>query len=497
MREILSFRINKKSIAVQALLFIVFIAVGKTLEHPSVEKDYPSLDNAKINGYKGIWFTLGQFSEYGDKYSGGLGTYTAKHIPLAIYAPEVEKTFFVYGGIADDRQSDADDPAHKHASYGNYLLCMIGCYDHTTGMVSKPTVVYDKKGVFDPHDNPSISLDSDGYIWVFVSGRGRGRPGFIYRSSKPYSIDSFERMAEDELTYPQPKYVKGEGFLHLFTKYTGYRLLYFNTSVDGVNWSPHTQLAAMKREEDTRGGHYQISGQLDSKVVFFFNWHPNGNVDRRTNIYYMQTTDFGKTWTTIEGTPLDIPVTEIDGPTLVKEFFSKEENVYIKDVAFDEEGNPMALYLSGTGHQPGPRNGLKEWCVIHWNGSEWENHPITTSDHNYDTGSIWTDNEKWTVVIPSENSPQEWGGGGELVIWQSADKGETWIKKKQVTKASPRNHNYVREVVNGHDPFVYFWADGNPDEPSRSNLYFGNFQGDVWQLPYEMKSDQEQPLKIN
>lgn len=35
MREILSFRINKKSIAVQALLFIVFIAVGKTLEHPS------------------------------------------------------------------------------------------------------------------------------------------------------------------------------------------------------------------------------------------------------------------------------------------------------------------------------------------------------------------------------------------------------------------------------------------------------------------------------
>jgi len=163
----------------------------------------------------------------------------------------------------------------------------------------------------------------------------------------------------------------------------------------------------------------------------------------------------------------------------------------------DEEGNPMALYLSGTGHQPGPRNGLKEWCVIHWNGSEWENHPITTSDHNYDTGSIWTDNEKWTVVIPSENSPQEWGGGGELVIWQSADKGETWIKKKQVTKASPRNHNYVREVVNGHDPFVYFWADGNPDEPSRSNLYFGNFQGDVWQLPYEMKSNQEKPLKIN
>ena len=31
-------------------------------------------------GYRGIWYTLGQVeSEYGDKYSGGLGTYTVKH----------------------------------------------------------------------------------------------------------------------------------------------------------------------------------------------------------------------------------------------------------------------------------------------------------------------------------------------------------------------------------------------------------------------------------
>ena len=36
-----------------------------------------SSQNPKTEGYKGIWFTLGQFSEYGDKYSGGLGTYTA------------------------------------------------------------------------------------------------------------------------------------------------------------------------------------------------------------------------------------------------------------------------------------------------------------------------------------------------------------------------------------------------------------------------------------
>jgi len=51
------------------------------------------ISNSKINGYKGIWFELNQKYEYGDKYSGSLGTYTAKHNPLAVYAQEVDKTF--------------------------------------------------------------------------------------------------------------------------------------------------------------------------------------------------------------------------------------------------------------------------------------------------------------------------------------------------------------------------------------------------------------------
>ena len=103
-----------------------------------------NLNNQKIDGYKGIWFTLGQFSEYGDKYSGGLGTYTAKHRPLAIYSAQAKKTFFVYGGTT------ASDEKH--------LLCMISYYDHKTGIVPKPTVVHDKLGVDDPHDDPSLRL---------------------------------------------------------------------------------------------------------------------------------------------------------------------------------------------------------------------------------------------------------------------------------------------------------------------------------------------------
>lgn len=71
------------------------------IEHPFKG----SMDGQRVDGYRGIWFTIGQArSDYGDKYSGGLGTYTMKHIPMAVYSKEADKTFFVYGGAPDARE---------------------------------------------------------------------------------------------------------------------------------------------------------------------------------------------------------------------------------------------------------------------------------------------------------------------------------------------------------------------------------------------------------
>lgn len=434
-----------------------------------------------VDGYKGIWFTLGQFSQYGDKYSGGLGTYTAKHIPMAVYAKEVDKTFFVYGGTRDSTERK--------------LLCMVGCFDHRTGSVVKPVIVYDKGNVDDPHDNPTIALDEQGYIWVFISGRGTGRPGILFKSRNPHDIDEFDEVMRGEFTYPQPKYIQGYGFLHLFTKYTGLRELYFNTSRNGSNWMGEVKLAGIKRDGDTLGGHYQISGQHDNKVAFFFNWHPNGDVDRRTNIYYLESTDFGQIWQTVSGLAVTLPVREVTSATLVKDYFTAGKNVYIKDVAFDNRGNPIALYLVGKGHQPGPDNGMKEWRVTYWDGAAWRDYRITESDHNYDTGSLFVNGKKWHVVIPDGNPPQQWAGGGEVVIWKSRNNGRSWRQAEKVTTHSRYNHNYVRKVVNGRAPFEYFWADGNPNHLSRSALYFGDLKGNVWKLPYEMRNPQEKPVR--
>jgi hypothetical protein len=435
----------------------------------------PSLNNQHIKGYRGIWFTLGQFYEYGDKYSGGLGTYTAKHKPLAIYAPEVNKTFFVYGGTTTKKET--------------HLLCMIGSFDHQTQEVSMPMVVYDKMGVDDPHDNPSLLIDPQGYLWVFVSGRGRTRPGFKYRSSQPYSIEQFEQITEEEMTYPQPWYIAGQGFFHFFTKYTGVRELYFETSPDGMTWTDDQKLAGIVGKPGEKAGHYQVSGQHEGKVATFFSRHPDGNVDQRTNLYYLQSRDFGKSWETVDGHPITLPVTDVYSPTLVRDYETEGKNVYLKDLAFDQEGRPVCLYLTSGGHEPGPDNAPREWRVSQWTGSSWQTTVITTSDHNYDMGSLWIDADHWTVVAPTDDGPQVHGGGGEVVIWDSVDNGQNWSRSRSVTQHSKLNHNYVRKVINGQPPFQFFWADGNPDRKSKSRLYFGDMEGNVWALPYRMSSD--------
>ena len=467
---------------VSAIAVFVFTAFGQVTAGRAQPKSAPSdvgMAGQRIDGYRGIWFTLGQESEYGDKYSGGLGTYTANHLPIAVYAPKADKTFFVYGG------TPAADQRH--------LLCMAGYYDHKANRVPKPVVVHDKLTVNDPHDNPCLNIDEEGHLWVFVSGRGRARPGFKYRSREPYSIDAFERVEESEMTYPQLHLVPGKGFMHLFTKYTKGRELYFETSADGRTWTEDRKLAGM-------GGHYQVSGRHGGKVGTSFMYHPGGNVDKRTNLYYVQTPDMGKTWTTVDGRPVSTPMTDVKGAGLLIDYEAQGLNVYIHDLNFDRDGHPIILYITSKGAAPGPQNGPYTWRVTRWTGTAWATHDVTTSDHNYDTGCLYVEDDggTWRFVGPTGVGPQPHGAGGEMSAWTSCDRGATWARSAQLTKNSEYNHSYARRPNGAADPFYTFWADGDPRQLSPSRLYFANRAGDrVWRLPYDMAGDFAEPVEVN
>ena len=442
-----------------------------------------------VNGYRGIWFDLGQATSYGSKYCGGLGTYTMKHIPMAIYAPEVDRTYFVYGGTpAKDKK---------------YLQCMIGCYDHATGMLQKPRVVMDKgvDGVNDPHDDPTIQIDKDGYLWVFVSGRSTKRKGRIYRSINPFDITAFEMVSEFTMAYPQIMYSPERGFFFFFTRYDGTRQLFYQSSTDGRNWTSYKQLASIKNGEEKKSGHYQISNIYGNKLCTAFNRHLNGNVDTRTSVYFVQSTDWGQTWTTVDGKPVTVPVTKRDANCLVVDYESLDKNCYIKDVNFDTQGNPIIIYVISDNHKTGPEGGVREWFSLYWTGSEWRKTKVTESTHCYDSGSIWVDGDVWTIIAPTtpmpEGDPRYWGAGGEIVEWTSTDKGVSWTRTKQWTSNSERNHTYVRRPFYADDDFYAYWADGNTDAFSKSCLYFGTKAGKIFRMPYDMTAEWQKPEEYN
>ncbi|MEQ8766326.1 MAG: BNR-4 repeat-containing protein [Planctomycetota bacterium] len=454
----------------------ISILFGLTLS--ALAQDGATLDTPpRSDGYRGIWYyNQPSNDEYKYKYSGGFATYPQQIAPFAIYSREAGKTFFTFGGVSEDGS----------------LLHLVSYFDHETKTVPRPAILLDKK-TQDAHDNPAIQIDARGHLWIFSNAHGTARSAFISRSMEPYSIDRFEQVLETNFSYSQPWFLEGRGFCFLHTRYGGGRRLYCQTSPNGRDWTEPTLLAAIER------GHYQVSWERDGGVGTAFNFHPQEvGLNARTNLYYMQTRDGGRTWQNVQGRSLELPLTDIENPVLVREFQGEGRLVYLKTVQFTSAGHPVIVFLTSGGYEAGPKNDPRQWMTARWTGEEWVFHDITRSTHNYDFGSLYLEaDDQWRLIAPTEAGPQPFSAGGEIAMWISRDQGESWTKTKQLTKDSPRNHTYVRHPVNAHPDFYALWADGNGLERSESRLYFTDREGTaVWQLPVKMSKATEPAVRL-
>ena len=392
--------------------------------------------------------------EFKYKYSGGMATYPQQHAPIAVYSKAADKTFFVYGGTT----ISGNAPGKPE------LLHMVAYFDHKSQMVSRPRILLNKK-TDDAHDNPTLQIDDAGHLWIFSSSHGTARPSFVHRSTKPYSIDSFEKVTETNFSYTQPWHVPGKGFLFLHTRYRDGRGLFWMTSSDGSKWSDPAPLAKIEM------GDYQVSWRHETKIATAFDFHPKPvGLNARTNLYYLATDDFGATWKTAGGAAVKLPLSDPKNAALVRDFRADGKLVYLKDLNFDTAGNPIILFLTCKSFDPGPKGGVREWHTARWTGKAWEFHPFTTSDHNYDHGSLYVDRDSWRVIAPTDPGPQPHSTGGEMVLWESKNHGATWTKVKALTANSLRNHTYARRPDHAHADFYSLWADGNSLAPSESQL---------------------------
>ena len=120
------------------------------------------------DGFYGIWYSVGPSGDqYAYKYSGGLGTYMQQTSPLAIHAPAVNRTYFLYGGT-----NGTNNSLRNYISY----------YDHTTDLLARPREIRNVGGN-DNHKNASLAIDDAGYLNVFGNSHGNSGTGNYYKSA--------------------------------------------------------------------------------------------------------------------------------------------------------------------------------------------------------------------------------------------------------------------------------------------------------------------------
>lgn len=339
--------------------------------------------------HQASWYELPAWDSNGyPKYSGPLSTYTAKHIPTAVNG----------GGV--------DYYTFSENSSGSLIIYIADNLGNKTPIRAIPNVI-------DPHDNAVVNYWG-GYIWVVAAARGNKRMGYSYRSKYKNDISEFIEVGSGFWAYP-----------HLWEA----ALLYTNYTEDNTR-ELHARTANCDQKL-VSGGHYNISYYDGDYIHMAYNWHENKNLDMRTNLYYMKSSD-GCVWTDKDDNVLALPLSEFDNQTLIHETVGKY--TYLKDIhVIDDEVNILAVVSDSFYPDSGSRN-LYNFTI---NNSTL----ISEVGHNYNTGG-YIDGY---IVTPAFGEYGYAGGDIEVLNFDGS------IELKSNFKYM---YNYCRKVINGEGCYV-------------------------------------------
>lgn len=338
------------------------------------------------------WYKLPGWNHNGyPKYSGALGTYTAKHAPIAVNANGVDYYTFSQNHTGDLDIFIAD-------SLGNKTLI------HTTPIYT------------DPHDNAVVNV-IDGYIYVVVAARSNARIGTAYKSKNRYDISEFELINTGWWAYPQ----LWENAL-LYTDYSD------TPSQLRELWVTNRYC----NKKLVSKGHYGISNYDGEYLHLTYNYHTYDDLNRRQHIFYMRSRD-GCNWEDKDGVALTLPLDGYSQESLIWD--SDDEYVYMKDI---EVINGEVHILTVNASSFYPDEGTKELYLTKLDGTRIK---ITDVGHNYNTGSFMDG----YIVTPTFGDFGYAGGDIEVFNYDGT---------QQLKANFSYMYNYCRKVYKGSGCYV-------------------------------------------
>lgn len=294
------------------------------------------------------------------KYSGSFGFgYPYKTTPQAMSDGSVD--YYTYSRCVE----------------ANGVIYMIVYVADTDGNKTLLRRIYSNQ--CDPHENAAIYVDGDGYIKVVQSARGKWRKGYEFKSLRPNDISEFENTGSGFYAYPK---LHKNGMI--YTSYEGsLRETWIKTEFD--------------EKKLVRGGAYAITTEHNGEIHMAYNYHFNGNLDARVNLYYMWSPD-GEKWFNYHGEALALPVAENSNKTAIS--FDYHKFNYLKDISF-VDGEIQALVVQSNSSDP--TKGSRELVKFTMDG---ESKLITNIGHNYDGAQFWNDS-----IIAVKNNRHSYAGG--------------------------------------------------------------------------------------
>ena len=416
------------------------------------------------------------------------------------------------------------------------LQVMVSYYDHKSGEVPRPVMLLE--GPSGAYGCPALAIDDVGRLYVFSAMLGTGdQPGQIFRSIRPYDISAWEKIAELDFRNPQAWFIPGQGFMLLHTRIADEESrstdeesnICLSTSRDGFTWSKPMPLATFGRVDSCvsavfydQVAHDKLANdkqdkvdddKLDrdkaahsklgvAKVGVALVSRPGGNSPSGTNnasntnnttcLYYIETSDFGKTWRTYPSGHVSVPLDRPDNAAKVHDY-GKDWWVGLRSLGFvAANGSPVILQVVRLHSKAMPAKDSRLWTFSRWMGREWQTAAQGYSDHDFDGGDFSLDQSPWHWVATTSPGPQPDAAGGNMIRWTSYDRGRSW-SWQPLTHGSTVNQNWPRHPVNAADGMEFLWTDGDANKPSLSQIYFADRAGNVYQLPTSMASDSAKP----
>lgn len=429
---------------------------------------------------RGVWYCCGYrvntLPGHDYVYSGPMATYCAWHRPMAVFSPETQRTYWVYGN-ADNAPT-------------------ITYYDHTTRRFVYP-VVLGRNPDGDAHRNPTLALDEHGFLHVFYGSHGH--PTHVLRSQRPHDLSAWEAVSdlpEPHTSYPQPWLVSPGQIMVSYRQAPGWNCT--TTTDGGRTWCEPVNIVNFGCPDDAHGcaecSIYAVSIAESAgerrKVHLAWSRLGGGTPEevatkhlwaRRYNVYYAWTGDGGRTWHRSDGSDYSLPIGE---DTAEKLYDCGQRGVWLKDIQLDAAGRPLILFLDAEVETFASR-----WLVLRQTEAGWRTSEIGVSDHMYDDGGLVYLGEDDIRVYAPTTAVQPREDGGEIEEWQSVDGGVTWANTRHLTAGSLYSHNNVK-VVFGHElspgDLRVVWSYGDSNYPPETTEVRLHAYGEGWTGPTEV-----------